>query len=96
MGAEANFRREIAAPPNTNMQLAGLSRCGSHPRHPRETNWCLAMVYERAHGGGRNLFFSAHDDELVLSAPIRAGEKGERARFNLYTGDEVRATNEGI
>jgi hypothetical protein len=61
-GREANFRREIAAPPITNVQLAGLFRCGAHPR-------------QHAHGGGR----ISHDDEQVLDAPIRAGEKGGKS-----------------
>jgi hypothetical protein len=45
------------------------------------------------HGGhgGRNLLISAHDNELDHGAPIRAGEKGEKAWFDLYTGGEVRA-----
>jgi hypothetical protein len=55
LGAELNFHREIAAPPNTNMQLARLSRCSAHPRHPRATYRRLAMAYERVHGGGQNL-----------------------------------------
>jgi hypothetical protein len=74
-GREANFRREIAAPPITNVQLAGLFRCGAHPRQPRARNRCLAMAYEHAHGGGR----TTHDDEQVLDAPIREGEKGGKS-----------------
>lgn len=74
-GREANFRREIAAPPITNVQLAGLFRCGAHPRQPRARNRCLAMAYERAHGGARTLFFIAPGDEQDLDAPIRADEK---------------------
>jgi hypothetical protein len=48
------------------------------------------------HGGGRNLFFITHDDEQDLDAPIRSGEKGERARFDLYIDGEVRADRDAV
>jgi hypothetical protein len=51
----------------------------------------LSSFFPHGGHGDRNLLFSAHGNELDHGALIRAGEKGERAWFDLYTGGEVRA-----